>query len=104
MTRRVIRWVLALEAIWLPAVWAQVSADLAVEASANVQKTPPKITLTWPSNAQATGYAIYRKQFSDTSWGNPIANIGAVTSWADTNVVVGASYEYQVVRLGGLGG
>src|SRR5262249_52512792 len=88
------------------AVRAQVSADLAVEVSATVQKAPsPKITLTWPAKSTATGYTIYRKAFTDTSWGNPIASpAGTATSYADTNVSVGANYEYQVVRSGGVGG
>jgi uncharacterized repeat protein (TIGR01451 family) len=85
---------------------AQVSADLAVEVSATVQKTPAsKITLTWPSNSQATGYTIYRKAFADTTWGGSIATLaGSATSYADTNVSVGNTYEYQVLRQGGVGG
>src|SRR5215470_9496726 len=107
MKRRFIRPIFGLGAfLWPLAVGAQVSADLAVEVSATVQKTPsPKITLTWPANASAVSYSIYRKQFTDTSWGNPIANpAGSATSHADTNVSVGATYEYQIVRSGGVGG
>jgi uncharacterized repeat protein (TIGR01451 family) len=85
---------------------AQVSADLAVEVSATVQKTPTaKITLAWPSNSQATGYTIYRKLFTDTVWGSSIATLaGTATSYADTSVSVGNTYEYQVARQGGVGG
>src|SRR5215831_10985579 len=107
MTRRIVPRLLVLGALlWPLAVGAQVSADLAVEVSATVQKTPsPKITLTWPANASAVSYSIYRKQFTDTSWGNPIANpAGSAMSYADTNVLVGATYEYQIVRSGGVGG
>ena len=104
MRRRAIWWVTASGLLRAVSAFAQVSADLAVEVSATVQKTPvPKITLVWPSNSQATGYTIYRKQFSDTSWGNPVGNLaGTATGYSDTNVTVGATYEYQVARQGAL--
>ena len=107
MARKLGRWTLIMALLGVAAAArAQVSADLAVEVSATVQKTPsPNITLTWPAKSTATGYTIYRKQFTDTSWGNPIATpTGTATSYADTNVSVGATYEYQVVREGGVGG
>src|ERR1044071_9221344 len=67
----------------------------AVEASAGVQVSPPQITLNWGPDWNATGYIISRKAKEATSWTQLTALTGAATSFADVNVAVGATYEYQ---------
>ncbi|HYR45020.1 MAG TPA: fibronectin type III domain-containing protein, partial [Terriglobia bacterium] len=77
----------------------------AVQISATVQVSPPRITLKWqPDQYGANSYTIYRKAKTATSWGSPIATLsGATTNYADTAVVVGATYEYQIVKAATLG-
>jgi hypothetical protein len=88
----------------LPA-WADDTFVYAVQISATVQATPPQIALQWePDPYGALSYTVYRKAKDDSSWGPPIASLqGSVTNYADTNVVVGATYEYQIVKAGMLG-
>ncbi|MBK7287282.1 MAG: T9SS type A sorting domain-containing protein [Flavobacteriales bacterium] len=73
--------------------------ERSVEASAQVQASPPRITLNWEGLYNVTGYQIWRKIKGGTSWGDPVAVLGANTqTWADNNVTTGVSYEYKVVR------
>ena len=73
----------------------------AVQLSANVQNSPPSITLTWPADSfGANGYTVYRKPREAGSW-NHIASLpGNATRYTDNNVASGAAYEYQVVKAG----
>jgi hypothetical protein len=48
---------------------SQTSQDASVELSANVQKTPPLITLHWVANASATQYTVQRKLKNSANWG-----------------------------------
>src|SRR5688572_14159645 len=74
--------------------------EYAVQVSATVESSPAKITLSWPQDTLATpsSYTIYRKVPGATSWGSGTALAGSATSYADTGVSVGGSYEYQVVK------
>ncbi|MCX6903132.1 MAG: fibronectin type III domain-containing protein [Verrucomicrobia bacterium] len=79
--------------------------DIAVQVSAVAQAVPAQITLQWPNSPSANivydSYAIYRKAASDSSWGAVRATLpGTATNFVDTNVSVGAAYEYQVIRNG----
>ena len=75
----------------------------AVEVSATVQAAPPQINLRWTADANATGYTIYRKAPSATSW-SPITSLsGSATTWSDQNVVNGGSYEYAITKNTTLG-
>ncbi len=83
----------------------QVAADYAVQVSATVQASPPRITLAWPAFAGATSYTIYRKSYAAGAWGSPVATLpGTATSYPDAAVAVGTPYEYQVLRAGGVTG
>jgi hypothetical protein len=77
----------------------------AVQISAVVQTSPPQITLHWePDQYGANSYTIYRKSRDATSWGNPIATLsGGTTSYSDSNVSVGATYEYKIFKDASLG-
>jgi hypothetical protein len=77
-----------------------------VQVTANVQKDPAQITLSWPveqGNAPGqfvvSSYTIYRKAKTETSWGLPIAILpGSATNYTDFAVTAGAGYEYQIVK------
>src|SRR3954468_11722191 len=77
--------------------------DYAVQVSATVDASSPKITLTWPqdSTAAVSSYTVYRKAFGDTSWGSSVTLPGSATSYVDNNVSSGNSYEYQIVKATG---
>src|SRR5258706_1518759 len=82
---------------------ARVDADwvYAVEMSAQVQLSPPRISLNWEFDSyDPDSYTIYRKSRDATHWGQPLATLdGSATNFTDTNVVVGATYEYQIVKV-----
>lgn len=75
--------------------------NYAVQVSATVQTSPPKITLTWPQDLdyKPSSYTVYRKLATDTSWGTGKALSGSTLSYSDTNVAVGGAYEYQIVKV-----
>ncbi|MCB0793509.1 MAG: fibronectin type III domain-containing protein, partial [Flavobacteriales bacterium] len=75
-----------------------------VELSASVQSNPPRITLQWESFPNTTGFTVYRKLKSATSWGSILATPAASsTQYQDNSVAVGQYYEYKVVRNATLG-
>lgn len=68
----------------------------AVEVSASVQEVPPRIDLSWPVDATAEHYYVFKKASSDSLWGDPIAVLdGAATEFVDEDVSVGEAYEYS---------
>ena len=78
---------------------AQATSDYAVQVTAVVQSSPPRITLAWPSFAGATAHTVYRKTWGSSSWGTAVASLaGSATGWVDNGVAVGTKYEYQVAR------
>ena len=58
----------------------------AVVVSATVQAAPALITLCCAADASATGYNIYRKAPSATSWTHLTSLAGSATTWIDANV------------------
>lgn len=73
----------------------------AVQISAMVQSSPPQIQLNWPAppdSDRATSYQVYRKFKNDTAWGTAVTLSGSATNYVDTNVTVGVTYEYQIVK------
>src|SRR6267378_3939742 len=74
--------------------------EFSVQVSATVQASPAQITLNWPQDQYMVpnSYTIYRKALADSSWNSLASLPGTATSYMDNNVVVGAGYEYQVVK------
>src|SRR5262249_16181013 len=72
----------------------------AVQGSATAQSLPAQITLSWPQDKQTTptSYAVYRKCANATSWGTGTTLPGSATSYTDSSVTSGTTYEYQVVK------
>lgn len=73
--------------------------DRCVLLSAEVRKTPPRIELRWPADPKATGYAVFRKLPSESTW---VESGGALdakeTHYVDDQVQVGVAYEYKVLK------
>lgn len=78
------------------------SKDLTIPIEAIVGKTPkPFITLKWINSGFPKSFQVYKKLKSDNYFGNPIATLDSgATSWTDTNVVVGTTYEYGILGPG----
>lgn len=76
----------------------------AVQMTADVQNSPPAITLKWlPDQYGANSYTVYRKGKEAGGW-NHIASLGGnASSYTDYNVGVGGAYEYQVVKAASRG-
>ena len=74
--------------------------EYAVQVSAAVQTSPPRITLSWPQDTVAVpaSYTVYRKAPGASSWGAGLPLPGTATSFADSGVLVGGAYEYQIVK------
>jgi hypothetical protein len=79
------------------------SEAASVQLSATVQSSPPRITLTWSAFPSATGYTVYRKLRTATTWGVAIANPTATaTSYQDNTPTLNTVYEYKVIRTSSL--
>jgi hypothetical protein len=75
---------------------AALTRDFAVEVSATVQESPPRIDFSWVVDDSATEYRIYKKAVEETVWTGPIALLdGDATSFSDSDVEVGVAYEYS---------
>jgi len=74
--------------------------NFAVQLSVTVQVSPPQIALNWVQDSIATpiSYTVSRKAPSDTSWGEGTVLPRTTTNYVDTDVSVGATYEYQVYK------
>ena len=80
-------------------LFSQTPRDASVELSADVQSNPPRIHLHWVSNQNASKHFVYRKLKNSTSWGALMGNLsGQDTTFTDTTVSFGVSYEYRVLR------
>ena len=81
---------------------SQGARNYTVLVSATVQKSPPQIKLNWSFQAGVTGYQVFRKLKSETSWGSPITSLTANdTIYTDNSVQVGTSYEYRIDKNAG---
>ncbi len=74
--------------------------DFAVLVTATVDTITPSVTLNWNVDTIATGYYIYRKTKTATSWGATyLAKLSKTTQqYTDNNVVLDSVYEYWVLR------
>jgi len=84
---------------------AQTKAEnLCVKASAQVYENPAKIQLYWPLDSKAQYYIISKKAKDATTWGPAYANIpGTSTSFTDSNIETGKTYEYKIYKNTGIG-
>jgi hypothetical protein len=69
-----------------------------VELTASVEVSPPRISLSWRADPEATSYSIFRKLPDELTWG-PGASLPAdATNYVDSSVQIGTVYQYQVVK------
>ncbi len=80
---------------------AQSSLDYAVQLWAEVQVSPPAITIHWLPKQGVTTYVLYRKGEGDGDWGSPLGIWDAgVTFYEDADVEPGVPYEYKLQANG----
>src|SRR3954466_12365113 len=75
----------------------------AVEVTASVQTAPPQVRLQWPADANATGYTIWRKLPTATTWTTLTSVAGSATGYTDGNVSASGVYEYRINKSSSLG-
>jgi hypothetical protein len=77
--------------------------EYAVEASASILDSPPRIEFQWVSDPAAAEYFVYEKSVNDTAWGDPVAVLpGNATSWTDDAFAAGEAREYSFRKTRGL--
>lgn len=82
---------------------ANQSRDYAVEISATVQESPPRITLNWRQTPDSYQYVLSRKAKDQATW-TPFATLSPnTTSYVDSNVSVGSAWEYGIVKNSAVG-
>lgn len=70
--------------------------NYAVEVSASVQRSPARIDFSWPADATAEHYYVFKKLPSDSTWSGPTAVLeGTATGFSDDDVSLGEAYEYS---------
>jgi hypothetical protein len=70
--------------------------DYAVEVSATVQESPPRVDFVWPADSTPEQYHVFKKGLEDSIWGDPIAILpGTATSFSDSDVLLGDAGEYS---------
>jgi PKD repeat protein len=88
--------------VWVtsPSASAQIN-NYTVQVSAVAQSASNSIDFSWPADAGATGYDVYRKTLGSISWGFPLLTLpGTATTWSDTLASAGENYEYQFRKAG----
>lgn len=72
---------------------------LSVQLEASVQSAPAQISISWINDGSGTGYTVYRRNNTTSSWGSAVANLGSsANSYIDNGVSLGVAYEYQVQK------
>ena len=56
--------------------------EYAVEASASILDSPPRIEFQWVSDPAAAEYFAYEKSVNDTAWGDPVT-VRLITPFLD---------------------
>jgi hypothetical protein len=80
-----------------PAAAQNYGDSLSIKAEAVVQATPAQITISWPGDANATNFIVYRKIIGGTTWGTALATLpSTATSYTDNTVSVNTLYDYKI--------
>ena len=79
---------------------AQVARDTTIEVSATVQDSPPQITLNWLAASYPVSLQkLFRKATGAPAWTDIATLSTSATTYVDSTVAVGVSYEYFVFRI-----
>lgn len=71
--------------------------SLSIQAEATVISSPASITISWPSDANATNFIVYRKLKTATTWGSILATLPAsANQYIDLTVSSGILYDYKI--------
>lgn len=71
--------------------------SLSIQAEATIVNSPASITLTWPSDANATNFIVYRKLKTAATWGSILATLPAsANQYIDLTVSSGILYDYKI--------
>ncbi|HHS94957.1 MAG TPA: fibronectin type III domain-containing protein, partial [Phaeodactylibacter sp.] len=80
------------------------SLERSVQMYAEINESPPSITLHWESQP-VYGFTLYRRLKGASSWGSPLAELnGDVNTYIDNDVSIGISYEYKIVKDAAISG
>ena len=72
--------------------------DYSVLVTAEVQASPPRITLSWPPGRFVTSYSVARKVSGENRWETKASLAADASSFSDSDVAVGVPYEYQITK------
>ena len=71
--------------------------SLSIQAEATIINSPASITVTWPSDADASNFILYRKLKTSTTWGSVLATLPAsANQYVDAAVSSGIIYDYKI--------
>jgi hypothetical protein len=87
---------LCLATLMIPPATAAESRFYAVEVLVRPQTSPPALVFSWPAVDYAREYKIRRKLAGDAIWGRTTTFPSNSTGFIDSNVALGAPYEYEV--------
>ncbi len=90
---------LALALLGFAETKAQVCEDFAVELSARVQVSPPRITLEWKKRPDTTTFFLYKKPKNQLYWtsGSLAVLHASDSTYIDNAVIADSAYEYRIV-------
>lgn len=75
---------------------AQPTRPYSHEATAELQTSPPRITVRWKPNSQATQTFLYRKQVGDLQWTLTQTLPATDSVYVDSSIQAGTAYEYYI--------
>jgi hypothetical protein len=78
---------------------AVVPSDWAVQVTATIDRSSPQIHLTWPGDAYAKSYSVFRKSRDARTWTALTDLAGSAADFVDPNVNLGTGYEYKIVKI-----
>lgn len=76
--------------------------DLTDVMPAPVKTSPTSNTVAWDLTAGAQSYTIQRRKVGDTAWSTLGAVSSVVSSFEDSNLSPGSTYQYRVIASNGL--
>lgn len=99
-----------LNVVFAPTSAATASGQLSIASNAGNSTvslsgtgTTAKVNLAWNASASVSGYYVYRAPSGSTSYQKLNASLDSATSYTDTTVAIGQTYEYYVVSVNSAG-
>ena len=106
MTRKLLLLLtLLLALVLIPSTFALADSGYTPSAPSNLAGTATDggIALTWTDNSSVEeGFLVFRKLSTDSTWSTDhyASTVANVTTYTDTNVVKGKTYNYKIVAVG----